>query len=260
MGKIKISKEQIKTLYLEGKTMIEIAKIAECDFTNIRSHLHRMKVEIRKSDAYRKYNINENFFKVIDTEEKAYVLGFLYADGYNQTSKNQIRLTLSSIDAEVLLKFNTILNYNRPLLYLKDNTIVDLTINSKTISSDLVNLGCTQKKSFTLSFPYDKIPANLVRHFIRGYFDGDGCINISEQNDVQINITGNNMFIEQLQEILVKATSTSRTKLQLYKKSCSVFWHGKNVCFKVLDYLYKDSNISLDRKNKLYKKIVSLQQ
>jgi intein-encoded DNA endonuclease-like protein len=260
MGKIKISKEQIKTLYLEGKTMIEIAKIAKCNFSNIRSHLHRMGVEIRKSDKYRKYEIDENFFKVINTEEKAYMLGFLYADGYNQSSKNQVRLTLSSIDAEVLLKFNIFLNYDRPLLYLKNNTVVDLTINSKTISSDLVSLGCTQKKCFTLSFPYNTIPASLVRHFIRGYFDGDGCISISEQNDVQINITGNNTFIEQLQEILIKATGASRTKLQLYKKSCSVFWHGKNACFKVLDYLYKDSTISLDRKNKLYKKIVSLQQ
>lgn len=258
MGKIEISKEKIKILYLEGCTLKEIAILANCNLSNIRSHLQRMNVTLRGSHEYRKYNINEDFFKCVNTEEKAYFLGFLYADGYNQVSKNQVRLTLSSIDSEILLKFNKILEYDRPLLYLKNNKVVDLTINSKIISSDLVKLGCTQKKSFTITFPYNIIPDNLIRHFIRGYFDGDGCISLNRQNDVQINITGNTIFIGQLQEILINNINASRTKLQLYKKSCSVYWHGRNVCLKVLNYLYKDSTISLERKNKLYKKIVSL--
>lgn len=257
MGKIKISKEKIKELYLNGETLESIAKIAECNYSNVRVHLRRMGVSIRKPFEYRKYSVSQSFFEKVDTEKKAYMLGFLFADGYNQESKNQIRLTLQSKDAEILKKFSKLLKYSKPLSYLKGGKVVDLSINSKKLSEDLAKLGCVQAKTYILKYPKKIIPEELNRHFIRGYFDGDGCISINKYNDVQVNITGNFDFISDVQKVIVSETFTNRTKLQEYRNSCTVSWHGKNVCLKVLDYLYKDSKISLDRKNKLYKKIVS---
>ena len=104
MGKIQISKEQIKQYYLEGKSTVEIAQIANCNQSNINSHLKRMGVTIRKPFEIRKYSLNKEYFKSIDTQEKAYILGFLYADGYNQETKNQIRLTLQKQDKDILDK------------------------------------------------------------------------------------------------------------------------------------------------------------
>ena len=76
---------------------------------------------------------------------------------------------------------------------------------------------------------------------------------------MQINITGNLKFILEIQLIFESVLNVNRTKLQKRKKSYSLFYHGKKLCFKILDYLYKDNTISLERKEKLYKKIVSLQ-
>jgi intein-encoded DNA endonuclease-like protein len=258
MGKIQISKEQIKQYYLEGKSTVEIAQIANCNQSNINSHLKRMNVSIRKPFEIRKYTLNKDYFKVINTQKKAYILGLLYADGYNQETKNQIRLTLQRQDRNILDKINIELNHNKPLILLRDKYL-DLSINSKEISRDLSNLGCTQKKSFTIEFPYTKIPKNLYKDFIRGYFDGDGCISINQYNDIQINITGNLKFIIEIQLIFESILNVNRTKLQKRNSSYSLFYHGKNVCFKILDYLYRDNPISLERKEKLYKKIVSLQ-
>ena len=87
---LKITKEEIKSLYLSGKSLSEIALIAGCRFENIRSHLKRMQISCRKQEeAQRKMYLNQEFFNSIDTEEKAYVLGFLFADGYNNEVKNQ---------------------------------------------------------------------------------------------------------------------------------------------------------------------------
>lgn len=56
-----------------------------------------------------------------------------------------------------------------------------IQISSKTLTADLLKLGCTPRKSLTLKFPNDGIfkSNDLIRHFIRGYFDGDGSVFIS---------------------------------------------------------------------------------
>ncbi len=259
---IQITKQQIKELYLNGSTITQIAEIAKCNPSNIHTHLKRMEIKIRGFSEYRKYSINKDFFKVIDTEEKAYILGFLYADGYNQVTKKQVRLTLQRRDEDVLKKINKALKHTKPLYILKDNTVIDLSINSKDISLDLEKLGCVQNKTFKITFPFEYMSEDLYRHFIRGYFDGDGCVSINKHNnynDVQMNITGNEIFINQLQDLLISKLNINKTKLQKRFNSFSMFYHGRNVCFKILDYLYKDNKISLNRKNKLYKKIVSWQ-
>lgn len=256
---IQITKQQIKEFYSQGFTITQIAKLANCNPSNIYTHLKRMGIGCRDFSEYRKYSIDKDFFKIINTEEKAYILGFLYADGYNQVTKKQIRITLQRGDEDILKKINKALKHNKPLYILKNNTVIDLSINSKDMSLDLEKLGCVQNKTFKITFPYEHLSKDLIRHFIRGYFDGDGCISINKKNDVQLNITGNSIFISQIQDILVNELNITKTKLQYYRNVCGMYYHGKNICLKVLDYLYKDSKISLKRKNKLYKKIVSLQ-
>lgn len=258
---IQITKERIKELYvIEKQSITEIAKIAQCNPSNIYTHLKRMGINIRKFSEYRKYTIDKDYFKIIDNEDKAYILGLLYADGYNQVKRSQIRLTLHKKDKDILDKINKCLNHSKPLLLLKENYL-DLTINSKDISLDLEKLGCVQNKTFKIVFPFQCISEDLTRHFIRGYFDGDGCICFSgKYNDIQLNLTGNPLFIEQIQDILVNVLGITKTKLSKRKNSVMMFYHGKNICRIILDYLYKDNKIAINRKNNLYKKLVSLQQ
>ena len=127
-----------------------------------------------------KQNINSNIFNTIDTEEKAYWLGFLYADG-NVLDNNTISLELSTVDKEHLIKFNSFLN--KSLDIREDKNRVRCIFKDTTIKNSLVNLGCIPRKSLVLRFPKDKqVPKRLKRHFVRGYIDGDGSIYKSNNN------------------------------------------------------------------------------
>jgi intein/homing endonuclease len=124
-------------------------------------------------------------FDVIDTEEKAYWLGFIYADGYIETESNRFGIGISIKDYGHLVKFNSFMKYlgnniktkiskQKYKGELKEKEICFWRVSDKHLKESLIKQGCFEKKSLILEFP--KIPAKLVKHFIRGYFDGDGCV------------------------------------------------------------------------------------
>ena len=127
----------------------------------------------------KKYDIDENYFEKIDSPEKAYLLGLIYADGCNYTPTNTVTLCLQEQDKHILEDIKELLHYNAPLKKIKPKKESHqisfvLTIHSKKISTDLTALGVMQNKTFKITFP--DINKDLFSHFIRGYFDGDGCI------------------------------------------------------------------------------------
>lgn len=119
---------------------------------------------------YRKYEINEDFFDEFNTQEKAYFLGILFADGYNNYDKGNIRLSLQEGDIQILndLKELLYVNNDKPLGRSKKencNDLLYLDLTNKHISSELKDLGMVQNKTFLITFP--KISNNLYNHFIR---------------------------------------------------------------------------------------------
>lgn len=126
--------------------------------------------------------LNESYFDEIDTPNKAYILGFLYADGYNNRINNSIVLSLSKEDREILEKISKEVGSNKPLFesdYVNKNDgterhMLILTMASKHMCEALEKWGLTQNKTFTITFP-DFLREDLIPHFVRGYFDGDGC-------------------------------------------------------------------------------------
>lgn len=138
-----------------------------------------------------KYVYNKDYFEKINTSEKAYWLGFLYADGcITRFYKGEVlksmslEITLKDADCEHLIKFKNALESNIPIQhriitgkYKADRIVVNCT----KICNDLIKLGCTPTKSLTLEFPKkDIIPQDFIRDFIRGYFDGDGGVSYTE--------------------------------------------------------------------------------
>lgn len=117
----------------------------------------------------RNYPINEDFFDNIDTQEKAYLLGLLYADGYNY--KKYFRLDLHKKDIDILYKIQKLifLDDKDHVTPYKNRDTVYLNVYSVHISKTLTNIGCTNNKSLTITFPV--IQKDLQRHFIRGYYD-----------------------------------------------------------------------------------------
>ena len=130
----------------------------------------------------KEYEIDETFFQSIEQENQAYILGFLYADGCNQIYENTRYVSMCQLeqDKDILDKIKREMKFNNPDYVVevqKSNNKIKykLQIYSRKISKDLEKLGVTANKSLTLQFP-TFIPDSLMPHFIRGYFDGDGCV------------------------------------------------------------------------------------
>lgn len=279
----KISDEEIKRLYLEGNSLNDIAKIAQDTkgLMALRNKLHDLGVDTTKnmkryslkmSKAFKKYDLNEYVFDVIDTEEKAYWLGFLYADGYNHENKTCVSLKLQYDDIEILEKFKSFLKTNAPIYKWTRTTKInkikkeycELSICSTYLSRQLAKLGCIQGKTYALKFP-DFLDKTLYNHFLRGYFDGDGCISVKDRlnrrkrngncMNYQANITGRYEFIQECEKIISKNTNIPLGKIQKFKNNFAVSIHysGKYQVTKLLNYLYNNATIYLQRKYDIYK-------
>lgn len=127
------------------------------------------------------YSVNDQFFKVIDVEEKAYWLGFLAADGGISSKRPRLSLSQSHKDKSQLEKFKEALDSSYPIYNhkIKKRGYLGyrLRITSKELVDDLADKGVIPKKSLILK-PPQNVPSYLIRHWIRGYFDGDGSVGI----------------------------------------------------------------------------------
>ena len=123
------------------------------------------------------HTLNTDYFKVIDTEKKAYILGFFYADGYNNEDFGIIEFTQKECRIDILQKIKVELNSDVDIKLYNGSRAYVLNVCSKDMSQDLKKCGAPKNKAHILKFPDNSIvPDELIPHFIRGYFDGDGCI------------------------------------------------------------------------------------
>lgn len=206
------------------------------------------------TNQYRPNTTNQNIFSKIDTEEKAYWLGFLYADGTVRSKKgdNQIELSLQEQDYEHLVKFRKFIGNNNKIAYREKQKAYRYCVRSGQIKHDLINLGCVPKKSLILEFPTSKqVPDCLLRHFIRGYTDGDGCLCVTK-GAMHYELLGTEKFLKGMQSRIGLFQGTIYTKHDNsdIRRICLA---GQKQVKQICDWLYKDSTIYLDRKyNKYY--------
>jgi hypothetical protein len=208
----------------------------------------------------RKYFVNEVYFEKIDTEEKAYILGILFADGHNNISNSIVSIGL--MDREHVEKIRDIFYplKDRPLyiskLSKKNENWSDsfrLTICCKRISECLLKLGMKSNKSFDISIPDTLTKSELVSHFIRGYFDGDGYFSeYKKSNDCVLAMTGNKIMLTQIQSILCEKCGVKKTKFSSTSSSekgiFKLHYGGIKNTHKIYEFLYRNATISLDRK------------
>lgn len=170
-------KQFIREKYVNTKwTAAKIGKELRAGVATVRRFLHEEGLIRPVGSSSRKYSSNFNYFESIDTEQKAYWLGVLYADGCVSKKNNSLRF--SSIDKEWIEAYKKDLEYNGPINiehhhnFNKD--IYKVTMYSERLVDSLISYGCVERKSLVLKFP--DLPESLIPHFIRGYFDGDGCV------------------------------------------------------------------------------------
>lgn len=207
-----------------------------------------------------RHTLNKNYFKNIDTEEKAYWLGFIAADGcVYKMSKNAYRLqiNLSAVDIDHLELFNDCIESDYIITQKKVNNsdTCTLKISSKEFTDNLINLGITPNKSLVVQMP--NISQDLIRHFIRGYFDGDGCITYhTSQNRFryQFTIVGGIDMLESINEHLNQDLSIYDIK---HSKALNLTTCSKSKIINIYHYLYDDSTIFLNRKKEKFDYLMS---
>jgi len=260
---VDIVKKQIIDDYLSGINNKELCKKYSKSRSYIQKLLKKNGISLRKGcEVTKKYHINENFFEEIDNENKAYILGLIFADGC--ISNNTVKINLIETDSHILNDIaKIIIKSEYELLTIKESTKTWkdgktytskpqrlLTLNRKKMVDDLrINYGLCESKTYKIRYP--KINSKYNSHFIRGYFDGDGCFYNSKQyiNNNRINIVSNDFFICQLKEIIEKKLSINCTITNTSINNISrLNIYGNIQTKKFLDWIYDECDLKLNRK------------
>jgi len=167
-----------------------------CDRKCYLEHINRDKIE------------NSNYFQNIDDENKAYWLGFIAADGSLNKNGISMQIGLSIKDKNHLIKMGKI--FDKEVVdyvskrHNKSHKACRLCVSSKTNWNNLNRLGVNVNKTFEKENNlFKNIPQKHVRHFIRGYFDGDGCIYVSKdrKNICTFSMVGSRILFMRLNRI-----------------------------------------------------------
>ena len=182
-------------------------------------------------------DLDEHYFDNIDSVEKAYMLGFIAADGNINKPKNinsSYRLTIEILekDREILDRFNI----GNNILHCEKKSSVYMCIYSNNICKNLNNYGITERKSLTLKF-YNGLSNDLISHYIRGYFDGDGCIYVSKNKYNRVIIAGTFEFLNEIANNINVPVHINSIN-NIFELRISEQEHVKLF----YDYLYKDND------------------
>lgn len=278
LSRNKEKSQEIIKLYQEGYSSLKIAKIYDTTYNTIIRILDKNNIPRRSNKINsRQYNLNHNFFNNIDNEEKAYWLGFLYADGYlsftidDKRPRKIVGLSLGIKDINHLNKFNTCLESTYSIKIYTNTGFVKqgypaakygkLCFTSDQLFDDLAKLGCIEHKTQTLKFPTEEqVPQYLLHHFLRGFMDGDGSIKITQPKDNKcirfgLDFCGTTEMLDGIQKFFntqLKLSKRHKNKTNNY----SLSYGGNQSVYKKLLMLYKDATIYLDRK---YERFLQLQ-
>lgn len=209
---------------------------------------------------------DEFFFDKIDTEEKAYWLGFIFADGYLTSNTNEVGIELAEKDFEHLVKFKKALQAEREVkLYYKNSTFgpqvnARFSISSKHMHSILLGYYRSVKKTFEGFFPLEAVPNELKRHFIRGFFDGNGSISLTRQEeghllDFSISFNGKKETLQKIQNISGFSWNWSQRFPERNTDNYQISIGKVQDSIAFLNYMYSDTVIFLDRKYERYLQI-----
>lgn len=264
------------SLPLLDRNIRSISKKYGINYKTLTKYLKLNDVEINKhiNACHFKYD----FFHTIDTEEKAYWFGFLCADGTVSSRTNEVRLGLALKDIDHLQKFNDALNYPKGMRVSRShqfgyksnlNTsgepmyMVSTGICNESLKNDLVSKGCVPNKSLILTFPdadifvaserYSK--RDLILHFIRGYFDGDGTLGLyahSKKNpkkEESLMFVGTRAFLEGVREYLGDGFLMQKRN---FGPLVFRLGYSTSKAFRAAELLYKNATIYLERKYNIY--------
>lgn len=258
-GKFKFTDEEFLAAIEAKKSIKEMMELFEVGKSSIIKRLRKFNIKL--PNYHNEDKFDSSVFDSIDTEEKAYWLGFIYADGSisSQTGKYSFELSLKGEDIGHLHKFNSFMKYNGNNVKLDKSSCNGKVfircrwiIGNKHLWETLNNYGCVPKKSLILEFPKEEVfkDKSLIRHFLRGYFDGDGCISINRKDQISCSVLGTRIFLEKYLEY---CPDTKGIQIKQPKGRVPTFSYSTKRAIAFADFLYSNSNVYLDRKYNRYR-------
>ncbi len=216
---------------------------------------------LNQSAAQRRHALDETFFRDVDSQAKAYWLGLIFADGCIHGTS--LSLSLARRDKAILVAFRQAIHSEAPVVDYDycHGAFSRLLITSFSLVADLNRLGATENKTQRITFP--ALDEELVRHFMRGYFDGDGSLYKSIAKDSRyrlgfhhnwtFSLTGYKRFIEQFQNHLMQKCHLHKTRLAArHSESPNVVtlrYCGFRQIACIDAFLCCDAEVLLDRKH-----------
>ena len=267
--KLKHDYNAIYQKHLAGETILNISKDTGIHVQSIYTHFQKNNWEYNKNIQIRQagYVVDDNYLDNIDNEDKAYFLGWLLSDGC--VLNNRITLKLKYGDEYIIKEmFN---KFSSGYKIGNDKNSRYMSLSSTKMVCTLKKLGCVENKT-EVGFDLPNISKDLFRHFVRGYFDGDGSVGIRSKrhNQIQVSICSiDNKFLTQLQEKLREHNISSviykeNRSGKLFKRPDGSYSNNKDMFrlmirrhkekLKFYEFLYNDCSIKLMRKYDKYKK------
>ena len=264
MPKWKCSSEDIQDIcerYRQGESMQSLAASYKRGTTKpIKRILEQNGVTLRTNDeAIRKYHCNYHYFDQIDTPNKAYILGFLYADGCNyMNDKNAVyhwQIELQRQDADILRDMMREMEYDGKLrevthhhTHRKDEETAMFYVCNHHMCDALCRVGVHPHKTYDTTWP-EWMPDELVPHFIRGLLDGDGWVGLAKA----VKIAGTRGLIEPMQKVIERIIGVQTSLYECSNAGRTVECYVRRrdgLAF--LDWIYQDADLKLKRKYDRY--------
>lgn len=253
--------EAIKS-YESGLSFAKVGKLFGVSDVAIRGLLVRRGIQPRTiSQSNRKIACNHDYFNEKLDERRAYWIGFILADGsiqqrsYGQTQRLSINLQIADIGH--IEKFKSDIGSEHKITIIrKDGTDTgcQISISSPELSDSLIKYSVLPQKSANHK-PTNLIPPHLLRHYFRGYFDGNGGISRSNRSRWAINCCAGRDFLAHFVDWLNGQVGGSRARISFSDGTHRVSWSGTHRCREILSAMYENSGVYLDRKMALYEEI-----
>jgi hypothetical protein len=258
MGYVKEAPHEMKIveLHSKGYTTPQICKELNVTYSVVTNTFFRHGLKANRYQVPRRSALYEDYFESITSAKCAYFLGLLAADGCVMPDWDKVSISLRQPDSYLLeelkreLKSDAKIGTYKPKL--SETLACSIQLHSKKMVSDLINHGLTARKSLTLEFP--DIPSEYFWSFIRGFFDGNGCVSFQKRLKVadtkRVTFSASTIFNLKLKEIFEKSFGV-KSCLSICDKTpehSDLIIIRKEDIVKIRDLMYKDDCISMKRK------------
>jgi intein-encoded DNA endonuclease-like protein len=250
--------DKLFKMYLdENLSQQKIADEFKCSRKVIKRVLKENDISIRNKTHT--YKADYRAFKEIDSEEKAYWLGFIAADGniYIREKNASVKISLSRIDRDHLVKFREFMKSNVKIRdyiqtegFSNNSEMSEIVFNSKEMAQDFIDKNVPPRKSLILKPP--NIDSKFYIPYIRGYFDGDGSLYQNKNGNWTVSIEGTKEMLLWINEVLNFGASKLEQRKETENNSYYIRAGGTLKPFNIVNQLYQDATIYLDRKFENY--------